>query len=553
MARREEFDVCVIGTGAGGGVLIDQLTAAGLRVVALQRGPHLRPKDFVDDDELKIAWRDELFSPDQLETSRLDENSPTESGRFNSVAHCVGGTMVHWSAWSWRFRPDEFRVLSTEGPVEGASLADWPIDYEELEPYYERAEWDFGVSGDADANPFGAPRRRGYPNPPHPDRTASLRFREGARKLGYHPFPTPMAINSQPYGGRPACIYGGACGGYGCPIGAKGTTFAISLPRAQRTGRLDLRPNSLAFEIEVGRDGRARGVRYIDQASGEEREVSARHVFACGNAVGTSHLLLMSTSSSFPDGLANSSGLVGRNLMLHLFTAASFAFDGPGYAFTGLETHAAIDDLHASTPSRGFIRGGVIAEQSYTIKQPLMHALLAGSAYAGGDPAWGASFKDYLRMFPRTVSVLLVGEDLPMESNRVDLDPDVRDDYGLPVPRITHRQHSNDLAMSRWYAERLLEIGDAAGSIERWITLSFTEEDQAMKGSSHLHGTCRMGDDPARSVVDRWCRSHDVPNLWVVDGSVFPTSGGYNPTLTILANAYRVADYFVTEAKRGAL
>jgi choline dehydrogenase-like flavoprotein len=552
MARREEYDVCVIGTGAGGGVVIDQLTAAGFRVVALQRGPHLRTKDFVDDDELKVVWRDELFSPDQLETWRPDESSPTETGQFNMIGHCVGGTMLHWSAWSWRFRPDEFRVLSEEGPVDGASLADWPIDYEEMEPYYERAEWDFGVSGDASANPFGAPRRRGYPNPPHPDRSDGLRFKAGARKLGYHPFPTPIAANSRPHGGRPACIYGGTCGGYGCPIGAKGTTFAVSLPKAQRTGLLDLRPDSLAFEISLGRDGRARSVRYINQSTREELEVSARHVFVCGNAVGTPHLLLMSKSGSFPDGLANSSGLVGRNLMLHLFTAASFVFDEGSRSFTGLASHAAIDDLHASDPSRGFIRGGVIASENFAVKQPLLHALWGGSTYPGSDRTWGAGFKDYLRKFSRTASVLLVGEDLPMEANRVDPDPNVTDEWGLPVPRMTHRQHPNDVAMSRWYADRMLELGDAAGAAERWISLRVTDE-EPRKGSSHLHGTCRMGDDPARSVVDRWCRSHDVPNLWIADASVFPTSGGYNPTLTILANAYRVADYFVTEAKKGAL
>ncbi len=551
MARAEEFDVCVIGTGAGGGVMIDQLTAAGFRVVALQRGPHLRTSDFVDDDALSVVWRDELFSPDRVETWRLDENSPTETGRFNMIAHCVGGTMVHWATWSWRFRPDEFRVLSEEGPVEGASLADWPIDYEELEPYYERAEWEFGVSGDADANPFGAPRRRGYPNPPHPDRTASLRFKEGARKLGYHPFPTPMAINSRPYGGRPGCIYGGACAGYGCPIGAKGTTLAISLPKAQRTGRLDLRPNSLAFEITVGKDGRARSVRYLDKER-REREVFARHIIVCGNAVGTPHLLLMSTSGTFPQGLANSSGLVGRNLTYHHFLSVAFTIDEPAHGFTGLATHAAIDDLHASDPRRGFIRGGIVAESNVWDNQPLVYALHNHSGYPGTRRAWGQEFKNYLRSFPRCARLGAVLEDLPMEENRVDLDPEVTDAYGLPAPRLTHRQHPNDLAMSAWYAERMSEIAEAAGAMEKWIPLPLTQ-DQPRKGSVHLHGTCRMGNDSERSVVDRWCRSHDVPNLWMVDGSCFPTSGGYNPTLTILANAFRVADYFVTEAKKGAL
>ena len=326
----------------------------------------------------------------------------------------------------------------------------------------------------------------------------------------------------------------------------------MSLPKAQRTGLLNLRPDSLAFEISLGRDGRARSVRYINQSTREELEVSARHVFVCGNAIGTPHLLLMSKSGSFPDGLANSSGLVGRNLMLHLFTEASFIFDEGSRSFTGLASHAAIDDLHASDPSRGFIRGGVIAGENFAVKQPLLHALWGGSTYPGSDRTWGAGFKDYLRKFSRTASVLLVGEDLPMEANRVDPYPDVTDEWGLPVPRMTHRQQPNDVAMSRWYGDRMLEIGDAAGAVDTWISLRVTDE-EPRKGSSHLHGTCRMGDDPARSVVDRWCRSHDVPNLWIADASVFPTSGGYNPTLTILANAYRVADYFVTEAKKGAL
>jgi choline dehydrogenase-like flavoprotein len=549
MRQREEFDVCVIGTGAGGGVMIQELTAAGFHVVALQRGPFLQTSEF-SDDELHMVIRDELLSPDQVETWRFDQQSPTETGRFNRVAYCVGGTMLHWATWSWRFRPDDFKVLSTEGTVPGASLADWPFDYDEIEPYYERAEWEFGVSGDAGANPFGSPRKRDYPNPPHPDRTASVRFARGARKLGYHPFPTPMAINSRAYGGRPGCINGGTCSGYGCPIGAKGTTFAISIPKALNTGRLDLRANALAFEIMLGRDGHARSVRYLDSER-REREVFARQIIVCGNAVGTPHLLLMSKSASFPQGLANSSGLVGRNLTYHLSPIVAFTIDEPARGFTGLETHAAIDDLHASESNRGFIRGGVVVETNVPARQPLMYALLQQS-YPGIHRTWGQEFKDFLRTFPRTMSVLGVLEDLPMEANRVDLDPEVRDGWGLPVPRITHRQHPNDLAMSDWYVERMSEIADAAGAVEKWTPFPLTQ-DQPMKGSSHLHGTCRMGDDPKSSVLDRWCRSHDVKNLWMVDGSCFPTSAGYNPTLTILANAFRVADYFVTEARKGNL
>jgi choline dehydrogenase-like flavoprotein len=546
---RDEFDVCVIGTGAGGGVMIQELTAAGLRVVALQRGPFLKPADF-DDDELRTIIRDEVFSPDQVETWRRDDQSPTETGRFNYTANCVGGTMTHWAAWSWRFLPDDFRVLSTEGPVAGASLADWPIGYDDIEPFYQRAEWDFGVSGDANGNPFGAPRKRAFPNPPHPGRTASYRVMQAAKKLGYHPFPTPVAINSRAYGSRPECVHGGACLGYGCPIGAKATTLSVCIPKALATGRLDLRPHATAREITLGKDGRARSVKYLDR-QGKEQEVLARAVVVAGNAIGTAHLLLMSTSGSFPQGLANSSGLVGRNLTLHHIAGVAFTVDEPARSYTGLHSHAAFDDLHPSDPKRGFIRGGVVAEANSLTNQPLSYALVTAQGYPA-KRAWGRELKDYLRKFPRSVAIAAVLEDLPMEDNRVDLDPTVKDGQGLPAPRITHRQHPNDFAMNRWFTARMMAVAEAAGAIEKWDAqfYSLPDERSAMKGFMHFHGTCRMGNDPKTSVVDRWCRSHDVKNLWVVDGSVFPTSGGYNPTLTILANAYRVADHFVGEAKR---
>ena len=552
MAGRDSFDVCVIGTGAGGGVMLKELTAAGFGVVALERGPFLQTSQF-SDDELRIVVRDQLFSPDQLETSRFDEKSPTQTGRFNNLAHCVGGTMTHWASWSWRFRPDEFEVLSREGPVAGASLADWPISYEELEPYYEKAEWEFGVAGNAEANPFGAPRQKGYPNPPHPPRTSALRFDAGARKLGYRPFPVPTAINSRDYGGRPACIYGGACQQFGCPIHAKATSFSVLIPKALATGRLDLRPDAMVYEIAVGEDGRARSVRYLD-ADGSAHEVFARHVVVSAGAIGSPHLLLLSRSGAFPQGLANTSGLVGRNLTFHVHAVAGFVIDAPALGFTGLETHAAIDDLHPSDAQRGFIRGGVVAELNIPSKLPLAYASSA-QGFPGLERLWGKAYKDYLRRFPRAVAIGSVLEDLPMEANRIDLDPEVKDARGLPVPRITHRQHPNDLAMQRWFAERLLEIADAAGAVEKWVPhlpgVTDLDEQRAMPGSAgHFHGSCRMGDDPSNSVLDRFCRAHDVPNLWVVDGSCFPTSGGYNPTLTILANAYRVADHFVAEAKR---
>jgi choline dehydrogenase-like flavoprotein len=548
-----EFDVCVIGTGAGGGVMIDQLTAAGLRVVALERGPELSLADF-DDDELRNVIRDQVFSRDQLETFRPDVKTPAETGRFSQIAHCVGGTLTHWAAWSWRFRPDEFKVLSTEGPVAGASLADWPIDYDELEPFYDKAEWDFGVSGTAGANPFAAPRKRGFPNPAHPERVSAQRFAKGARASGYTPFPVPVAINSQPYGERPRCMYGGACRSYGCPIHAKATTFSVSLPRARATGRLDLRPDAMACELPM-QDGRVTGARYLDRA-GKTHEVRAQHVVVSAGTIGTPHLLLLSSSSAFPHGLANGSGLVGRNFSFHHHPAAVGVFDEDLRGYTGYEAFAAFDDLHPSDPKRGFIRGGVVAELNTFTHQPIAYALVLDPALRGAGRSWGAALKERMRAFPRTLTVAGICEELPMADNRVDLDPAGKDRFGLPVPRFTKRQHPNDLAMYRWYEKRLAELVQAAGAKEvhaGGIPGVAIDERTPQKGNAHNHGTCRMGDDPSKSVVDRWCRSHEVPNLWVVDGSVMPTNGGYNPTLTILANAYRVADRFVREGKRHSL
>lgn len=550
--KRKEFDVCVIGTGAGGGVMIDQLTAAGLSVIALERGPDLPVSEF-DDDELRNPIRDQVFSANQLETYRSAASETAQPGKISDIAHCVGGTMTHWAAWSWRFRPDEFKVLSTEGPVAGASLADWPIDYAELEPWYEKAEWDFGVSGTAGSNPFEANRRKAYPNPAHPPRVGSAKFTVGSKKAGYTPFPVPMAINSKPYGNRPACVHGGACRSYGCPIGAKGTTYSISLPRARATGLLDLRANATVFDLPV-KDGKITGARYLDE-HGKEHEILARQTVVSAGSIGTPHLLLMSTSSAFPNGLANGSGQVGRHLSFHHHPSAAGLFDVDLRSYTGLETHAAFDDLHPSDAGRGFIRGGVVAELNTLTHQPIAHALVLPPA-PSGDRQWGAPLKRHIGNFNKTMLIAAICEELPMEDNRVDLDPTHTDRFGLPVPRITKRQHPNDVAMYRWYEKKLAEVMLASGASSTWPGRApglHIGDGAHQSSNAHNHGTCRMGNDAASSVVNRWCRSHEVPNLWIVDGSFMPTNGGYNPTLTILANAYRVADHFISEARRLSL
>lgn len=551
-SKSETYDVCVIGTGAGGGVMIDRLTAAGMNLVALERGPNLSNADF-DEDELKNIIRRQVFAKDKVETYRPDENSPTEKGNLAEIAHCVGGSITHWGAWAWRFRPDDFHVLSKEGAVAGANLADWPISYDDLEPYYYQAELDFGVAGDAMSNPFAAPRKHPYPNPPHPWRPSSHRFAQGAKKMGYTPFPLPVAINSQVYGYRPACMYGGACRNNGCPINAKATTYSISLPRAMATGRLDLRAEAAVYELPVGKDGKITGARYLD-AKGNSHEVKARHVVVAAGALGTAQLLLMSNSSLFPNGLANGSGQVGRNYSFHHYPAVAAVFEEDLRGYTGVEAMVAVDDLHPSDPKRGFIRGGVISESNALTNQPL--AFAAGLHSSTPGARWGAGLKEKLREFPRTMLMAGICEELPMESNRVDLDPDIKDKFGLPVPRVTKKHHQNDIVMHEWFGNKLSELATAAGASKVFpvrIPGSFIDQNNNLKSNPHNHGTCRMGNDPDTSVVNKWCRSHEVPNLWVTDGSVFPTAGGYNPTLTILANAYRVADYFVNQAKSSSL
>lgn len=550
--KQREFDVCVVGTGAGGGVMIDQLTAAGLEVVALERGRELSDEDLFNRDELQCVVRDSLYSPHQLETYRREVGAPVETGRISELAHCVGGTFLTWAGVAWRFRPDDFRVLSTDGPLAGANLADWPVSYEEMVPFYEIAERDFGVAGGSGGPRPGVPGRS-LPLPAHPQRVSSQRFVDGARKLGYRPFPVPIAVNSRRYEGRLGCRYRGACRGYGCPIAARASSVSVSLPRALATGRLDLRADAMVFELPVNEKGLVTGARYLD-AAGNAHEVKARHTIVAGGAIGSPHLLLMSKSAKFPHGLANGSGLVGRLLQYHVHPTAVGVFDEDMRNYTGMEYHSVLDDLYASDPKRGFIRGGAIVEVNTISSQPIAYtAVISNSLQFGGR--WGAGLKERIRAFPHVMTLTIIGEEMPMDSNTVDLDPDVKDRFGLPVPRITKRNHPNDIAMYNWFEKKLVEIVEAAGARHAWpgrVPGVHIAPEISMKGSAHVHGTVRMGKDPAKSVVDATCRSHEVRNLWVVDSSVMPTNGGYNPTLTILANAYRVAGHLVREAGRNA-
>jgi choline dehydrogenase-like flavoprotein len=546
-ARPAEVDVCVVGAGAGGLVAATEIAERGFRVVVLERGPCIRREAFLE-DEIAVKRRGQLW-PTVEEEPRTWRPSPDVQAETLPIgvqlfanAMCVGGGTVHYSGLSWRFHESDFRVLSEEGPVDGASLADWPIDYAEMEPWYERAEWEIGVSGRGWANPYDPPRRRDYPLPPVARTSAGAILERGARALGLHPFPTPLAILSQPYRGRPACTNKGFCSGYGCPVGAKSSTLEALLPRALASGRCELRSGAFASRVELDRRGRASGVVYADGRGGEILQ-PARLVLLAAGGVETPRLLLLSASRGHPDGLANGSGLVGANFMQHAPGATVVAtFPEPLDGHKGASPTRAVHDYYATDSRRGFIRGGYF--------HPRAH---------GGDPielalrpvhgtTWGAAHKASMRRtWDHYLYSHVTAESLPVESNRVDLDPVVRDRFGLPVARITHTAHPNDVRLSTFLADRSADVFRAAGATEVIVPAPGVR-----KLHNHQMGTCRMGEDAARSVVDRWCRAHEVPNLYVVDSSVFVTSAGLNPALTIQANAYRVADHIARSVSAAA-
>ena len=551
MQKHDSKDVCVIGLGAAGGVIAAELAKAGLSVVGLEAGPHFKREAFE-----KPEAHDELA---HVRLGRLRWNQPEvvvynggAPATFPLIARNIGvGGPLHWSCFSYRFHPSDFTVKSASGVPSGSSVEDWPIRYEELEPYYDRAETEFGVAGRAGENPFEAPRKRPYPMPPLATLSAGRLFQQTTKKNGYHPFRIPAAITTRPgYGGkefRQVCNYCGKCTFYGCEQHAKGANLVVTLPDALATGNLEVRSRAFATEIAVDRDGRAQSVIYLD-AEGKAHEQPSRIVVISNNAAYVARLLLLSKSKHFPQGLANSSGLVGKNLMFHASVIGYGTFESEVHAEHGPQAAIAIDDLNEDRPrdryGQSFVRGGQVCGG---IPLAFTGGPLAWSAALGsfaplppGVPSWGRKFKSFAtRYYTRHFAVNALLEDLPAESNRIELDPMVKDSWGLPVPRIVYDDHPNTIAMQKFHKEKIKGLLKMAGATHAVVTIPAIPAGAA---AGHVMGTTRMGDDPARSVVDSYGQSHDVPNLFVGGSSPFVTSSGLNPTLTIFALAYRTAE-----------
>jgi choline dehydrogenase-like flavoprotein len=524
-------DVIVIGSGAGGGVIAKELSEAGLEVIVLEAGRRYDPYNNYDTSAIDFEVRAaNVFSP---KDPRRDQYTSGAKNRFSySRVKGVGGSTLCYHAMTPRLHESDFRVRSEDGVAD-----DWPINYAELEPYYTKVEYELGVSGPdgVDANPFEPPRSKPYPTPPHGFNLASGVIRRGAEKLGLHLVREPLAIPTKNWMGRPACINAGTCR-LGCKISSKSSIDVTYIPKAERTGKVSIRTECMAREITVTADGRARGVIYFDP-EGHEQQVFGRVIVVAGNAVETARLMLLSTSRLFPDGLANSSGLVGKRFMEHLSVFSHGVFSERVDSWRGVPTGGIIQDFYETNSRNDFARGFTISVENEP-QWPL--------ATAHTVPGWGAEHKARVKeRFGHMVGLASAGEQLPDERSQVRLDPVAKDIYGLPVPQINNTHSANDLAMICAISSKLHEILEAAGA--RNIVVN----EFVAGASSHYLGTCRMGDDPSTSVVDRWCRTHDVPNLFIGDGSVFVTGGAANPALTISALATRTADGIIEGFRRG--
>jgi len=546
--ERDEVDFVIVGSGSAGGIIAKELSAAGHSVVVLEQGPHLQASDFTHDEwgidhNYDMKWSTRQGYP---QTFRKSENEEAElRDSVCGYAHNVGGSSVHFSGNFWRFRPIDFMEATVRGTVGGTNFADWPISYEDLEPYYTKVDWEIGVSGLQ--GPWDPPRSREYPCPPMPIKGSDVLLERAAKQLGLTPYPAPVAILSQPFNGRPGCIHCGFCNGFGCEVNAKSSSMIAMIPLALASGNCELRTGCTVSRVHTNAAGRVTEVVYWDEES-VERAQRAKAVILCANGAETPRLLLMSESALFSDGLANTSGFVGQNLMFNGHSSVTGLFGAPVNAWKSVPTTRVVHDFYELDPNLGFYGGGGIDGRHPTRGVPLGFGLVSGQVFDG--PSWGVGYKNNLAYeFSHVAAFNGHTTSLPQGSNNVTLDPTYKDKFGRPAIRCTYMDHEDDLATMRWFLNKSTELMEAAGAVK----IAGTYPETGQEGSSHLLGTCRMGDDPNTSVIDSNNRSHDVPNLFMCDGSTLVTSGRGQPTMTIMALAFRAAEMINNAARRNEI
>ncbi|MBX3679787.1 MAG: GMC family oxidoreductase [Rhodocyclaceae bacterium] len=512
----DDSAVVIIGSGAGGGTLANELCQKGIKVVVLEAGAMQSNASFINDEWksfAQLAWLDPRTTSGSF---RLAKDFP---GLPAWICKTVGGTTTHWAGASLRFQEREFKVRSEYGQLEGANLMDWPLTLKEMEPWYAKAEDKMGVT-----------RTNGIPGLPGNNNFKVMYA--GATKLGYKEVHTGnMAINSQPRDGRGRCLQLGFCF-QGCKSGAKWSTLYTELPKADATGNLDLRPESHVTRIEHNAAGKVSAVVYFDK-DGKEQRQKARIVCVAGNSIETPRLLLLSASDMFKDGLANSSGQVGRNYMRHMTGSVYAAFKDPVHMFRGTTMAGIVRDEAGNDTRRGFVGGYEM--ETLSLGVPFMAAFLN----PGG---WGADFTWWMDHYAQLAGMWLVGEDMPRKTNRITLNAKVKDKYGSPVANVHFDDHPNDVAMRNHAYTQGERVYEAAGAIRTFRTPPYP--------STHNLGTCRMGASASSSVCNAFGQTHDISNLFISDGSQFTTGGAENPTLTIVALAIRQADHIAGQMSR---
>ncbi len=545
----KHVNAVVVGAGAGGGVVAKELACAGLSVALLERGKWYTAFDCRKDDlrNQRVSVLGCGFGPDDEryrrvivdETGREEIVKPSNWG-YNNNAACVGSGTQSYGAMAWRYMEQDYRMRTTYGVVEGGTLEDWPISYDDLEPYYEKAEWEMGVSGDVSANIFKAPRKRPLPMPPLSPNAEHRLLEPVAKRLGWHPFYIPMLRNSVPYNGRGPCMRCRWCVGFACEVDAKNGTQNTVIPTALASGNCDLRTECMVKEILTDERGRATGVAYFDHNNRLQNQ-TADVVVVSASATESARLLLNSKSRLHPAGIGNRFDWVGRNLQGHAYVGAIGLMDHEVYDDLGPGASIAICEFNHG--NKGYVSGGALCNEF--IRLPIHFS----SMVPPDVPRWGAAHKEYMRKYYKR-SIIVMGpiQEIPVFEARVQVDPVVKDFWGVPVARLSGQRHPSDLAVGGYVAGKAELWLKEAGAVKTWLLLP----SRGLSGGQHQAGTCRMGNDPKTSVVDRNYRVHDVENVFVVDGSVHVTNGGFNPVLTILANAYRAGEFIAKNWKSWA-
>ncbi len=549
----KDCDVCIIGSGAGGSPIAFELASAGYSVIVLEKGPWFKENDFAKDE--LVAVRRSVYTPSLkqefhvLETGKENNwkaQSTLDSGRNFWNGNCVGGSSNFMSGYFHRLKPEDFRLLSEFGAISGANIADWPISYQDLEPYYAKVEKIVGISGRIIAHPFQEPRSTpDFPFPPLQENYVSKIIDDTCAQLNFNSVPVARAILSQPHNNRASCYYSNFCGSYGCHSGAKGSARAALLDLAVKTGKCEIRPHSFVYHLTSDNQGKVNLVKYYDR-EGQTRQVSAQIFVVACQAIETSRLLLMSTGSKHPEGLANHNGQLGKNLIFSAGATGNGTIRLSDYPediaqqlkLPGLFVNRSLQDWYIANDSSlgGRVKGGLI-DFLFDHANPIRRA--NSLKWEGDQLLWGEALQNRLQAGftnERQLNFEVFNDWLPTDNCFVALDPTNKDKWQNPVAKVRLGYHQHDLKIAKFLGEKAKSV------LEAMKLKNITTSVSGAPPANLVAGGCRFGVDPDKHILDPDCRAYSASNLFVADASFMPTGGSVPYTWTIYANSFRVAD-----------